>query len=78
MDSDPGYTSDHKNQITQHCSSLVHTEWGVAPINGKAVTMELTQQHQTYTEIIRRKQRTAMMCKTSVLPTETQIQLHCE
>jgi hypothetical protein len=34
--------SNHKNQITERCSSLVQTESGAAVINGKAATMELT------------------------------------
>jgi hypothetical protein len=46
-------------------------------INGKAATMELTYQHQTCAEIMTRKPRMAMLRKTTVLPTETQKQLHC-
>jgi hypothetical protein len=50
----------------------VQTESGAAMINGKAATMELT-----CTEIMIRKPRMAMLRKMTVLPTETQIQLHC-
>jgi hypothetical protein len=38
----PDTSSDHKNQITECCSSLVQTEIGAAMINGKAAMMELT------------------------------------
>jgi hypothetical protein len=55
----------------------VRTESGAAKINGKAATMELTWQHQTCAEIMTRKPRMAMLRKTTILPTETQIQLHC-
>jgi hypothetical protein len=69
--------SDHKNRITERFSSLVQTESGAAMINGKAATIELNYQHQTCAEIMTRKQLMAMQRKTTVLPTETQIQLHC-
>jgi hypothetical protein len=38
----PIHLSNRKNRITEHCSSLEQTESGVAMINSKALTMELT------------------------------------
>jgi hypothetical protein len=73
----PDTPSDHKKWITEHCSSLVQTESGAAMVNVKVATKELTEQLQTCTAVIRRKQRLAMHAKTTVLPTETQMQLHC-
>ena len=38
----PDTPSNHKNRITERCSSLVHTETGAAMINDKVAMMELT------------------------------------
>ena len=67
----------HKKRITERCSSLVQTESGPATVNVTAGTKELTERLQTCTVVIRRKPRLAMDAKTTVLPTETQMQLHC-
>ena len=66
-----------KKWITESCSSLVQTESGAAMVNVTAGTKELTERLQTCTVVIRRKPRLAMYAKTTVLPTETQMQLHC-
>ena len=71
------HPSDHKKRITERCSSLVQTESGTAMVNVTFATKELTEQIQTCTVLIRRKSRLAMHAKTTVLPTETQMQLHC-
>ena len=63
--------------ITERCSSLVQTESGAAMVDVTVATKELTEQLQTCTVVIRRKPRLAMHVKTTVLPTEMQMQLHC-
>jgi len=52
-------------------------ESGVAMVNLTVATKELTYQLQTCAAVIRSKPRLAMRAKTTVLPTETQMQLHC-
>ena len=66
-----------KKRINERCSSLVQTESGRAMVNVTVGTKELTERLQTGTDVIRRKPRLAMHAKTTVLPTETQMQLHC-
>ena len=46
-------------------------------VNVTVGTKELTEQLETSTVVIRRKPRLAMHAKTTVLPTETRMQLHC-
>ena len=77
MDFGPDTPSDHKKRIIERRSSLVQTESGAAMVNVTVATKELTEQLQTCTVVIRRKPRLAMHAKTTVLPTETQMQLHC-
>ena len=55
MDRGPCTPSDHKNRITERYFSLVHTVSRAAMVNGKAVMMELTYQHQTCAEIMTMK-----------------------
>jgi hypothetical protein len=55
----------------------MQTESGAAMVNVTVEAKELTEQLQTCTVVIRRKQRRAMTAKTTVLPTETRMQLHC-
>ena len=73
----PDTPSDHKKRITERCPSLVQTESGAAMVNVTVGTKGLTEQLQTGTVVIRRKPRLAMHAKTTVLPTETQMQLLC-
>ena len=73
----PDTPSDHKKRITVRCSSLVQTESGAAMVNVTVGAKELTEQLQICTVVIRRKPRLAMHAKTTVLPTETRMQLHC-
>jgi hypothetical protein len=46
----PGTPSDHKTQITEHCSSSAQTGIGAAMITGKAATMELALRTNNKTE----------------------------
>ena len=74
----PWYTfRPQKRRITERCSSLVLTVSGAAMVNVKVGTEELTEQLETWTVVIRRKPHLEMHAKMRVLPTETQMQLHC-
>jgi hypothetical protein len=46
-------------------------------VNVTVATKELTWQLETCAAVMKRKQRLAMNAKTTVLPTDTQMQLHC-
>jgi hypothetical protein len=67
IDFDPWYRQ--KRRITELCSSLAQKESGAATVNITVAAKELTYQLQTCAAVVRRK--------TTVLPTETQMQGHC-